>query len=841
MYSGTKVQKKREIASVRSFFFKKKQGIEQSYTRLGKREETIGAVSAIDLNNGATFVEMIVFKKEDMFFGARLGEHSLFILHGGNGVRIVCRHPRDGYRRCDWNNIAGIHQRSVADVENGADLPHGMSVVEAQLHTGAEPLVATHSAKFTGTLHRKHVFGKIGIAFAYVRTLKVLPLCLPHPMHGVGESEGEVAIGIRLGASAAMVEMEMGKHHVGNVGAPVTEPVERRFKIDNLLHAVILGAVGMFIAYTGIYEYQLVGGLHQQATHGQRTEILIVARIPFHPCFFGNDPKHGPPIGHKRAGFYFMKLHRIGRFIFRDTKIQKVSLSSGTAGKATTVIWKSLIFFLYLHPKSVKFNQSFAAGRFSRQLPNSLFFYILDEKYKTNGMYRVHFIAIGGAAMHNLAIALHKKSMYEVTGSDDEFFEPSLSRLKKYGLLPDKVGWFPEKIHSHLDAVILGMHARADNPELARAKELGIKIYSFPEYLYEQTRTKTRIVVGGSHGKTTTTAMILHVMRKIGFKADYMVGALIEGFENMVSLSDDARVAVFEGDEYLTSTLDPRPKFHLYKAHIAILTGIAWDHINVFPTFDNYVEQFRKFIDTMETQGRLIYFAGDEHLKALALHKSRTDIVTFPYRTPKYEIRNGVTYVKTRRGEEVALQIFGEHNLQNMEAARLACKQVGIMDDKFYAAMADFPGASNRLQKIVEKPDRIAFKDFAHSPSKLKATVCAVRNQYPNRKIVACMELHTFSSLSENFLPQYAGSMADADVAYVYYNPEVIKHKKLATIQPDVVQKAFGGDNLTVLTDSAELQCRLRAMDFENTVLLLMTSGNFSGVDLTRFAEELLA
>lgn len=454
-------------------------------------------------------------------------------------------------------------------------------------------------------------------------------------------------------------------------------------------------------------------------------------------------------------------------------------------------------------------------------------------------MIRVHFIAIGGAAMHNLAIALSKKQDYEVTGSDDEIFEPSLSRLKEHRLLPKEIGWFPEKIHSNLDAVILGMHAREDNPELLRAKELGLKIFSFPEYLFLQTRSKTRIVVGGSHGKTTTTAMILYVMKKLNFKADYMVGALIDGFDNMVSLSEDARVAVFEGDEYLTSTLDPRPKFHLYKAHIAVITGIAWDHINVFPTFENYVEQFSKFIETMEIQGRLIYYDGDENLRQIVRDTSRIDVVSFPYKTPKYEIKDGVTYVKTRK-EMVPLKIFGEHNLQNLEAARLACKQVGIMDDKFFDAIQDFPGASNRMEKIVEKPDRVAFKDFAHSPSKLKATVKAARTQYPDRKLIACMELHTFSSLTEDFLPQYAGSMKDADVAFVYYNPEVIKHKRLKEINSEDVKTAFGGDNLTVFTDSKELQSKLREFEYENSALLLMTSGNFSGVNLKEFAKELL-
>lgn len=456
-------------------------------------------------------------------------------------------------------------------------------------------------------------------------------------------------------------------------------------------------------------------------------------------------------------------------------------------------------------------------------------------------MQRVHFIAIGGAAMHNLALALSKKKDYEITGSDDEIFEPSYSRLKEKGLLPEKMGWFSERIHINLNAVILGMHAREDNPELLKAKELGIKIYSFPEYLYQQTRSKTRIVVGGSHGKTTTTAMILYVLKKLKMKTDYMVGAQIEGFENMVGLSYEARIAVFEGDEYLTSPIDKRPKFHVYKPHIGILTGIAWDHINVFPTFEFYVEQFQKFVDLMELQGRLIYFDGDVNLKEIAKKSeiTRRDIVSFPYNTPKHEIRNGITYIKTRKGE-IALNIFGEHNLQNMEAARLACKQVGVLDENFYAAIADFTGASNRLQKIVETPSAVAFKDFAHSPSKLKATVEAVKKQYPNRKLVACMELHTFSSLTEEFLPQYEDSMKKADVALVYYNPEVIEHKKLKSISPEDVKNAFGGNNLTVFTDKELLEKKLKSLNYENSALLFMSSGNFSGINIVEFAGELL-
>ena len=453
-------------------------------------------------------------------------------------------------------------------------------------------------------------------------------------------------------------------------------------------------------------------------------------------------------------------------------------------------------------------------------------------------MQRVHFIAIGGAAMHNLAIAISKKNDFLVTGSDDEIFEPSYSRLKKNGLLPAEMGWFPERIHSGLSAVIVGMHATIDNPELLRAKELGLKIFSFPEYLYQQTRSKTRIVVGGSHGKTTTTAMILFVLKQLKIDADYMVGAQIEGFDNMVKLSYEARIAVFEGDEYLTSPIDRRPKFHLYKPHIAVLTGIAWDHINVFPTFPLYVEQFKKFTDLMEVQGRLIYFDGDENLNHIVAGLRR-DIVPFAYNTPKHEVRNGITYLKTKKAE-VPLKIFGEHNLQNMEAARLACRQIGVTDQQFYSVIKDFPGASNRLQKIVETEKAVAFKDFAHSPSKLKATVNAVKSQFLDRQLIACMELHTFSSLTEDFLPQYAACMEQADMAFVYYNPEVIQHKRLKDIEPEQVKKAFGGNNLEVFTESAALQAKLRSLNYDNTALLFMTSGNFSGVQLIEFAEELL-
>ena len=452
-------------------------------------------------------------------------------------------------------------------------------------------------------------------------------------------------------------------------------------------------------------------------------------------------------------------------------------------------------------------------------------------------MKKVHFIAIGGAAMHNLAIALSKKEGYEITGSDDEIFDPSRTRLLECGLLPEKSGWFPEKITPNLDAVILGMHARADNPELLKAQEFGLQIYSFPEYLYQQTQDKIRVVIGGSHGKTTITAMILCVLKRLHIAADFMVGAQIEGFENMVSLSEEARIAVFEGDEYLTSPVDLRPKFHLYQPHVALLSGIAWDHINVFPTFENYVEQFRIFASLIQKNGKFIYYESDENLREIAANV-REDITEIPYLTPEYTVENGITFIHIN-GKKIPLKIFGTHNLQNLMGACMVCKQLGVNEEDFFAAIAEFSGAANRLEKIAENEHSIAYKDFAHSPSKLKATVSAVKAQYPDRKLVACMELHTFSSLTGDFLPEYKDAMRDADTAFVYYNPEVIEHKKLAEITPKQVKKAFGGA-VEVFTNSQELQAVLKKIDFCDKTLLMMSSGNFDGIDVREFAEKCL-
>lgn len=435
--------------------------------------------------------------------------------------------------------------------------------------------------------------------------------------------------------------------------------------------------------------------------------------------------------------------------------------------------------------------------------------------------------------MHNLALAVASKKDYIVTGSDDEIFDPALTHLRDAGLLPEKMGWDPERITPDIDAIILGMHAREDNPELVRARELGLRIYSFPEYLYEQTKDKVRIVVGGSHGKTTTTSMILYVLNRLGIEADYMVGAQIEGFERMVRLSDTARYAVFEGDEYLTSPLDLRSKFLWYHPHVAILTGIAWDHINVFPTFPQYVDTFRRFVDTIEAtengeQGTVgpafIYYDGDENLCHIA-SEARADILRLPY----HEYQG-----------EVEMEVFGRHNMQNLQAACLACQQIGVAPEAFYREISTFTGASNRLERICLTNDSVAYKDFAHSPSKLRATVNAVRERYADKQLIACMELHTFSSLMADFLPQYRDCMAEADKALVYFNPKVIEHKRLTPITKEEVAAAFGTDNVEVFTSSPELQERLRQFSYHNTALLMMSSGTFDGIDVKSFATQLL-
>ena len=449
----------------------------------------------------------------------------------------------------------------------------------------------------------------------------------------------------------------------------------------------------------------------------------------------------------------------------------------------------------------------------------------------------VHFIAIGGSAMHNLAIALSRKGAI-VTGSDDEIFEPSRTRLENQGILPSKIGWNEANIHADLNAVILGMHARIDNPELIKAKELNLPIYSYPEYLFEQSKDKIRVVIGGSHGKTTITSMLLHAINKLGINVDYMVGAQLEGYDCMVKLSDDAKYMILEGDEYLSSPIDRRPKFHLYQPNIAIISGIAWDHINVFPTFENYIEQFDIFCSLIDEKGLLIYNEEDEEVNKLG-EKYHSKIKTLPYSTPNFEPNDNGTTLHFE-GNDFNLQIFGSHNLQNLMGAMRLGEAIVIKPFDFFTSMKDFTGAGKRLQKVTESNSFVLFKDFAHSPSKLKATTNAVKHQYPNRKVVACMELHTFSSLKKEFLPHYKDAMTKADVAVVYFSPEVVKHKKLEPISKELVEAGFGG-NVLVMNETQEVLDFIHVQKWDNSVLLMMSSGNFDGIDYDKLGEELKA
>ena len=441
---------------------------------------------------------------------------------------------------------------------------------------------------------------------------------------------------------------------------------------------------------------------------------------------------------------------------------------------------------------------------------------------------KTHFIAIGGSAMHNLALALHNKG-YVITGSDDAIFEPSKSRLEKKGILPSEMGWFPEKITPDIEAVILGMHAKADNPELLKAQELGLKIYSYPEFLYQQSKDKTRVVIGGSHGKTTITSMILHVMQYHAIQVDYMVGAQLEGFETMVHLTETNDFIVLEGDEYLSSPIDKRPKFHLYQPNIALISGIAWDHINVFPTYDFYVEQFEIFIQKITNGGIIVYNQDDSEVLRVA-EAATNPIRKIAYTTPKYEVKDGVTFLETPEGA-MPIEVFGAHNLNNLAGAKWICQNMGVDEADFYEAIASFKGASKRLEKIAESKTKVAYKDFAHSPSKVAATTKAVKEQYPNRTLIACLELHTYSSLNAEFLKEYQGALEYADVAVVFYSPDAVKIKQLDEVTYEQIAQSFNRKDLIIYTNPAEFKTFLFHKNLENTALLLMSSGNYGGLN----------
>ena len=449
-----------------------------------------------------------------------------------------------------------------------------------------------------------------------------------------------------------------------------------------------------------------------------------------------------------------------------------------------------------------------------------------------------HFIAIGGSAMHNLAIALHLKGE-KVTGSDDEIFSPSKERLSKYGILPMQTGWSTEKVTNSIDTIILGMHARVDNPELLKAEELNIPIFSYPEFIYEQTKNQTRVVIGGSHGKTSITSMILHVLSKQNIDHNYMVGAQLEGFECMVKLSNDVEIAIIEGDEYLSSPIDRRPKFHLYRPNIAVISGIAWDHINVFPTFENYVDQFNIFANKIDQNGYLIYCQEDKELmKMVQSNTYKCNLI--PYKTHPHEIQNNITYLTPNNQFKYPIEIFGNHNLQNLKAAQIVCEKLGVNPEKFYLSIADFKGALKRMELVIKNQNFSFYKDFAHSPSKLKATTLALKKQFPNRTLIACMELHTFSSLNLDFLELYKNTMSAADTAYVYFNKDTIRHKRLDDLSKNDVYNAFGSSNVKVFTSSKDLEKELYSKKWLNSNLLMMSSGNFDGLDFKELGVKII-
>jgi UDP-N-acetylmuramate: L-alanyl-gamma-D-glutamyl-meso-diaminopimelate ligase len=451
---------------------------------------------------------------------------------------------------------------------------------------------------------------------------------------------------------------------------------------------------------------------------------------------------------------------------------------------------------------------------------------------------KIHFISIGGSVMHNLAIALHQKS-FIITGSDDEIYEPSVSRLAKHQLLPAAMGWFPEKITEDLEAVILGMHAREDNPELKKAQELGIKVYSYPEYIFEHSVDKQRVVIAGSHGKTTITSMILHVLNYNKRVFNYLVGAQIEGFDNMVKLSDEAPLIVIEGDEYFTSPLDKTPKFMHYQPHIVLISGIAWDHYNVFPTWESYVKQFELLAESIPKAGAIIFDQTDDMLDVIG-QKERPDVLSLPYEAHPFKIENGHTFLMTSEQGDVPLLVFGEHNMKNISGAKAVCERLGITDEAFYTAIQSFKGASKRLELLGSNEHINIYRDFAHAPSKVEATTVAVKAQFPKRKLIACAELHTFSSLNKIFLKQYRRKMNAADIAVVYYNPLTLEHKRLEPITEADIREAFKRDDLQVFTDSRELAVFLEKQTWKNTNLLLMSSGTFGELDIKALAEHIL-
>ncbi len=451
---------------------------------------------------------------------------------------------------------------------------------------------------------------------------------------------------------------------------------------------------------------------------------------------------------------------------------------------------------------------------------------------------KTHFISVGGSVMHNLALELQRQG-HQVTGSDDEIYEPSRSRLAQAGLLPAEMGWFSENITEDIDTVILGMHARRDNPELLRARELGLEVCSYPDFIAGQSIDKQRVVIAGSHGKTTITSMILHVLRLSKHDFNYLVGAQVEGFDTMVRLDADAPVIVIEGDEYFTSPEDPTPKFLHYNPHLLVVSGIAWDHYNVYPTWESYVKQFELLADSLPKAGVIVFDETDNMLDIIG-QKERPDVTKIPYEAHPHKISNGQTFLTTQTQGNVPLYVFGEHNMKNISGAKAVCERLGVTDEEFYRAIQTFKGAAKRLELLAKSPTTNAYRDFAHAPSKVEATTQAVKEQFPKRRLVACTELHTFSSLNKTFLNQYRRKMDAADLAVVFYSPETVEHKRLEPISEDDIRTAFKRDDLKIFTDPAALQSFLKNQNWQNTNLLMMSSGTFGGLDLKELGQSIV-
>ncbi len=452
-------------------------------------------------------------------------------------------------------------------------------------------------------------------------------------------------------------------------------------------------------------------------------------------------------------------------------------------------------------------------------------------------MSRIHFIAIGGSTMHNLAIALHRQG-HVISGSDDEIFEPAKNKLLKHNLFPEETGWFPEKLNNEIDTIILGMHARVDNPELMRAKALGLKIYSYPEYIYEQSIDKQRIVIAGSHGKTTITAIIMHVLNKINRKFDYLIGAEVEGFDVMVRLTDDAPVIIIEGDEYLASPIRRQPKFMFYHHHIGLISGLAWDHVNIYSTFEEYVKSFEIFADSTPKSGILIFDSNDDLVSVIG-KKERADVTDVEYSIHPHEIQEGKSFLKSDFGK-IPIQIFGNHNMRNISGAKTVLNKIGITDEQFYKEISSFNGIKRRLEQVGENFNTAIYRDFAHAPSKLAATLDALKNQFPDRGLIACLELHTFSSLNKKFIKEYQGTFNVPDISIVYYNPNGASVKKIEILSDDEIKKAFKRPDLKIFTEKSQMIQFLKDQNWENKNLVMMSSGNFDNLNMTEITQGIL-